>query len=123
MYEITGTVKVIMDAQTFDSGFTKREFVVETEEKYPQQVKIETTQDRVVLVENLKEGDRITVHFNIRGNEWKDRYFVNLQAWKVEKPTDGGSGGGAAAEDGRMTAIMDSEPFDADNPDENNLPF
>ena len=37
--EITGKVKVIMDMQSFDSGFTKREFVVTTKEQYPQDIK------------------------------------------------------------------------------------
>ena len=26
-YDLTGTVKLIMDQQTFDSGFTKREYM------------------------------------------------------------------------------------------------
>jgi hypothetical protein len=25
------------------------------------------------------------VSINIRGREWNDKYFVNIQAWKIEK--------------------------------------
>jgi hypothetical protein len=26
----------------------------------------------------------VVVSFNIRGNEWNEKYYVNLQAWNVE---------------------------------------
>lgn len=88
MYEMEGTVKIIEDTQTFSSGFSKREFVVTTEDKYPQDVKFECTKEKIEMVDRLKEGDKVKVSFNIRGNEYKGRYYVNLQAWKIE------SGGG-----------------------------
>jgi hypothetical protein len=37
-YELTGTVTHIFDAMEFESGFKKREFVVKTDDKYPQDV-------------------------------------------------------------------------------------
>jgi len=40
--------------------------------------------DRCEIVEDYKEGDDITVHFNLRGREWNDRYFTNLDAWRIE---------------------------------------
>ncbi len=85
--KINGKVKLLLDAQTFDSGFTKREFVITTQEQYPQDVKLEVTQQRVALLDNMKEGDNVDVHFNIRGNEYNGRYFVNLQAWKIDAAT------------------------------------
>lgn len=39
-----------------------------------------------------KEGDKVTVTFSIRTNEWKDRYFTELSPSKVEAAsTDGES--------------------------------
>ncbi len=84
MYEMEGTVKVIEETQTFASGFSKREFVITTEDKYPQDVKFECTKEKIEMVDRLKVNDRVKVSFNIRGNEYKGRYYVNLQAWKVE---------------------------------------
>ena len=89
MYELEGTVKIIFEQQTFPSGFTKREFVVTTEEKYPQDVKFECIKDRCSLLEDVQDGERVKVSFNIRGNEYKERYFVNLQAWRIEKAEGG----------------------------------
>ena len=31
-----------------------------------------------------KVGDRIEVKFNIRGNEYNGKYYVNLQSWYVQ---------------------------------------
>jgi len=83
--EITGTIKEIFDTQTFTSGFSKREFVITTQEQYPQQVKFEMTKDRADIIESLSIDDFVKVSFNIRGNEYQGKYYVSLQGWKVEK--------------------------------------
>ncbi len=84
MYEMEGKVKLIEATQTFPSGFSKREFVITSEEKFPQDVKFACVKEKIEMVDRLKEGDRVKVSFNIRGNEYKGRYFVDLQAWKIE---------------------------------------
>ena len=86
----TGTIKEIMDLQTFDSGFIKREFVLTTKDEYPQDLKFEITKEKAETFETYnKVGDEVTVKFNIRGNfhDPTNRYFVNLQAWRIEKNT------------------------------------
>ena len=115
-YELEGAVKLVMDTQTFSSGFTKREFVVTTEENYPQDVKFEVVKERCALLDELKPGDKVKVGFRIRGNEYKDRYYVNLGAHQVDKMTaDGGS----------MTIEPDPDPaFDEPVIDlEDDMPF
>lgn len=82
--ELSGKIKVIMDVQNFSSGFTKREFVLTTEEQYPQDVKLETIKDKTAMLDNLREGDQVKVSFNVRGNEYQGKYYVNLQAWRIE---------------------------------------
>ena len=85
-YELTGVLHAIHDTQTFASGFQKREFVVETtEEKYPQQIKLEAVKDACDILDLYDEGDPITVSFNIRGNEYNGKHYVNLQAWKFDR--------------------------------------
>lgn len=86
-YEVTGTIKAVMDLQTFDSGFTKREFVVTTKEQYPQDLKFELVKDKTSLIDSYKKGDDVKVSFNIRGNEYNGRYYVNLGAWRIEANT------------------------------------
>lgn len=96
--EVTGTVKRILPVQNVSATFRKRELVVNTDEQYPQTVAIEFTQDKVDLLDRVREGESITVSINIRGREWTSpqgdvRYFVSLQGWRVQA----GAAAGAAA--------------------------
>ena len=90
-YELSGTVKEIFDTQTFNSGFSKRAFVVTSEaDKYPQDIQFECLKERIELVDKLNKGDKVNVSFDINGREWNGKYFVNLVAWKIEsKGSDG----------------------------------
>lgn len=113
-FELEGTVKVIDDIQTFASGFTKREFVVEVEDgKFPQSIKFECVKEKTSLVDDFSVGDPVKVHFDIRGNEYKGKYYVNLNAWKLERPGREGSSGkaGGARKAGAAAAYDDRPPL------------
>lgn len=84
---VKGTVKLIDQTQTFASGFQKREFVITTAEQYPQDVKFEVVKDKCDLLDRHKVGQSVTVSFNIRGNEYNGKYYVSLQAWKIDTET------------------------------------
>jgi hypothetical protein len=85
-YELTGEVKVMMEAVKFDSGFSKREFVVRTvDDRYPQDIKLECVKDKAALLNDVKPGQRVTVSFDLRGNESKGRYYVSLSAWRIHR--------------------------------------
>ena len=82
--KLNGKIKLIGEKQTFDSGFTKVEFVITTEGDYPQDVKFEIVKDKCDdFLQYNKVGKDVEVSFNIRGNEYKGKYYVSLQAWKV----------------------------------------
>ena len=107
MFEITGTVKKVFPEQTFGSGFNKREFVLTTEAgKFPQDIKFECVKDKVALVATLKPGAKAKVFFDLRGREWKESYFVNLNCWKIES-LGGGAADSPADDDG---APLPEEP-------------
>ena len=78
-----GRLILIGEIETFESGFSKRQIVIDTGD-YPQQVAFELVKDKANLIESYQIGDSMTVHFNLRGNEYKGRHYVNLQAWKLE---------------------------------------
>ena len=82
--EVKGKIKVINPTQTFDSGFQKREFVVTTDEQYPQDIELEFVKDKCAILDKYKVGSPVTVSYNLRGNEYNGNYYVNLQAWRVE---------------------------------------
>lgn len=111
-YELNGTVKEIFDTQTFDSGFSKRAFVVTSDaDKYPQDIQFECLKERIELIDKINKGDKVTVSFDINGREWNGKYFVNLVAWKI----DSNSGGGVADDDTPPLPDPD-EDFDDEPP-------
>jgi single-strand DNA-binding protein len=87
----TGELIAIDDIITFDSGFQKREFVIKTTDDgdYPQDIKFELVKDKCDYTDKYTKGDEITVHFNMRGNEYKGKYYVNLVAWRLEGNSTG----------------------------------
>lgn len=85
--EISGTIYRIKDTETFGSGFQKREVIIRDDnEKYPQEYPVEFTKDRIALVDEFTEGDKINVVCSLNGREWAghDKWFMSLSAWKVE---------------------------------------
>ena len=107
---LEGTVKVIFDEQTFASGFNKREFVITNkDDQYPQDIKFECTKDKVKTVaDKLTVGDEVSVAYNIRGNEYNGKYYVNLVAWGVKILS---SSKVAQSEDiGAKDEVLDEEP-------------
>lgn len=83
--QVKGKIKVINDTQTFDSGFQKREFVVTTDDQYPQDIKLEFVKDKCGILDTYKVGQDVTVSYNLRGNEYNGKYYVNLNAWRIEQ--------------------------------------
>lgn len=120
-FELTGTLKVLEETQTFASGFSKREFVIEVPDgKYPQMVKFETVRDKIDLLNSLNLGDEVKVTFDIRGNEYKGRYYVNLNAWKIESS---GSGSSSGAPKDPPSSAFDSSFDNEPEPTEDDIPF
>jgi hypothetical protein len=114
--EVTGKLKVKMDEQTFSSGFSKREFVITTEEQYPQDIKLEFVKDKCSLLDGYEIDQPVKVSFNLRGNEYEGKYYVNLQAWRIEQ--------GEAVEQATYTPPKTEQPKHVEEKDESEiLPF
>lgn len=88
--EIQGRIKQIFAPETVgQNGFQKRDLVITTEEQYPNDILIQFTQQRCDLLNNLKVGQNVRVHFNLRGREWTNqqgevKYFNTIEGWKIE---------------------------------------
>lgn len=125
--ELQGTVKRIFDTQTFPSGFQKRELILLTQEQYPQPISIEFLSERISLLDNLSEGDEITVSINIRGREWTNpqgevKYFNSITGWKIDRNSTGNINEPTQAMATNIPSnapVNDSNVFDEDD----DLPF
>lgn len=85
-YELEGILHKVYEVVSKSATFQTREFVVKTDGQYPQFIKFQCTQDRVGIIDGHNEGDTLKVYFDLRGREWNDKFFTNLNAWRVEKP-------------------------------------
>jgi len=91
MSEITGKLLVKKETKEFGSnGFTKREFVIETDSQYPQKILIELIKDKCSLIDKFNIGDVLSVSYNINGREWINPqgeavYFNAIQGWRIEQ--------------------------------------
>lgn len=83
--QITGTIKHVFDTEQVNDKFKKRTVVLTTKDgQYEQHIPIEFVQDNVDKLNDVGEGQEATIHINLRGREWNDKYFVNVQGWKIE---------------------------------------
>jgi len=87
---ITGKVIEKQKVVEFSSSFKKGAIILLTDEKYPQKMQIEFTQDNCDLLSTFNEGDLLDVSINIKCREWTNpqgevKYFTSVQCWKVEK--------------------------------------
>ena len=89
--QLKGSIKLINATEVISDKFRKRSFVIVTDEdKFPQEILIELTQDNVDLIDKHGEGETVTVSINIRGRAWESpkdgttKYFNTIQAWRIE---------------------------------------
>jgi len=111
-YKAEGKIVKIFDTEQKTASFSAREFVIEVEDgQYPQMVKFQLVQDKCALVDDYNEGDKIEVEFDLRGREWNDKYFTNLQAWRITKAGegDGNSSGSSSGGAPKSTETVSNE--------------
>jgi hypothetical protein len=121
-FEMDCVVVKIMDTETFPSGFSKRNIVVKTEERYPQDILVEFLKDNAKMVEPLKEGTRIKLSFDLRGREYNGRYFVSVAGWKVVNldAVEAANNEASAAASQPISSVL---PPEIDIEDDENLGF
>ena len=103
--ELQGKIKFIGQTKTYGAkGFRKREMVITTDEKYPQHIPLEVTQENCDYLDQFSIGEKVDVKINVRGREWKSpqgevKYFLSLEAWKVSSMNAGEMVDNAIADD------------------------
>ena len=103
--KITKLLPAVTGTSKTGKEWSKTEIVVTDSAKYPQSAKFELF-NKPDVVKFLKEGQDVEVSFNLKTNEWKEKYFVSLSAWRVNIKTE-----------------TETVPTVEDLPEDNNLPF
>jgi hypothetical protein len=86
--KISGQIIHIGQLEIMSEKFKKREFVIQTEGQYPQEIQLQVTQDKCDLLNNLKFGDIVDASINIRGRSWTSKegvkkWFNSIEAWSI----------------------------------------
>lgn len=115
--EIKGIVHEVGATQQVTESFKKRDLIVAYAEnpQFVEYIRMEATQDRVSIFDNLNIGDEIEVSFNLRGRPWTNKegittYFNSLVAWRVVKLAEG-------------SVPSSPEPVNINNEEPDDLPF
>jgi len=96
--EITGKIIKIGELRQVTDSFKLVEWVLKTDEMYPQEIQFQSSQDKADnFLQYHKVGDNVTASFNVRGRSWlkegedesKRRWFNTLDAWMVKKAEGG----------------------------------
>ena len=115
---LTGTVKQILDEQS-GSGrngtWRKREFILETEGKFPKPVCIVQWGDDIDSAD-LRVGERVTAHIDLQSREYNGRWYTDVKAWRIERPDAAGSAPPRAARDEEPWPTAPADEADDDLP-------
>ena len=85
---LKGVIKLIRPIQQISATFSKREFVIETQEQYKQTIQLELQGDRVDIIDSFTEGQEIECSIGIKGRLWvnpqgEEKYFNTIYCWKI----------------------------------------
>ena len=62
----------------------KQTFLIDTGADYNSQICFQLFgEEKIKLLENYQTGDKIEVFFNISSREYNNRYYHNIDAWKI----------------------------------------
>lgn len=120
--KIKGKIYKIMETKTYgQNGFRKREFVLETEDQYPQKILLELIKDDVDKINGRRVGERVECSINLRGTEWTNKkgevvFFNALQVWRIE-------GLGTALDQVEEQPPQQEPAPDLDDLDDDDFPF
>ena len=87
--EITGQIYAIFNEVQVTERFSKREFVIETADEYPQHVLCQLTQDKCSMLDKFGVGQEVEVSINLRGKKYIDKqgvtkFFNSIEVWKMK---------------------------------------
>ena len=82
--ELKGKLLEIFESQTY--GNTEvREVLLETQEQYPQKLKISFLNDKIHLLNNYKKDKNVVIKINLRGKEYNGKYYTNINGWDISE--------------------------------------
>lgn len=126
--EITGKLLQKLPEQNGEGRngtWRKQEFVIETEDQYPKKVCMNLWGDKISMLDQFGEGDRVKASINIESREYNGRWYTDIKAWRLESP---GASGSNPSTGGSSKPNLGDDPFPDDLSDmggggDSDMPF
>ncbi len=114
--EIKGVIKQILPISSGEGArgpWKKQSIIMEIPGNFPKSVCIDIWGDNI---DNFKltENEEVVAHIDIESREYNGKWYTNVKAWKVDRPTNNPQ----ADQQGESF----SDPY-AEVPEEDDLPF
>ena len=86
--KVTGKIHNVGALRVVSEKFKSKDVVILTEDKYPQFITVQFTQDKTELLTENNIGEQVEISINLRGREWKSptgeiKYFNTIEGWKI----------------------------------------
>lgn len=112
--KVTGKIHFVGALKTVSEKFKSKDVVLLTDEKYPQYITIQLTQDKTGLLTENNIGEIVEVNINLRGRKWESptgeiKYFNTIEGWQINAP--------------ETAPVLKETPIIVDDSNNDDLPF
>ena len=88
--ELQGKIYAIKETQVISDTFSKREFIIETDEQYKNYISLEMFKEKCNVLNGYNVGDEVKCSLNLKGRIWvnpqgEEKAFNTLECWRIEK--------------------------------------
>lgn len=90
--ELVGKLQQLLPLQSGTNargGWTKQDFVIETEEQYPRKVCISAWGDKARDLDGIAIGESIRVSVNVESREYNGKWYTDVRSWRIQRENDG----------------------------------
>ena len=112
--ELTGKIVQVIPEKSGTSArgaWRKQEYVIEIPGEYPKQVCFMVWGDRIDQFQ-IREGQELTVHFDLESREYNGRWYTDVKAWRIEQANADEANPPAPVEQDGPPPLMDDDiPF------------
>ena len=94
--ELAGKITHVLPEKSGNSArgaWRKQEYVIEIPGDYPKQVCFMVWGDKIDQLK-IREGEELTVHFDLESREYNGRWYTDVKAWRVERAEASAAGHG-----------------------------
>ena len=86
--KVTGKIHFVGALRVVSEKFKSKDVVILTDDKYPQFITVQFTQDKTDLLTEQNIGEQVEISINLRGREWKSptgeiKYFNTIEGWQI----------------------------------------